>query len=76
MPISSVLNRKYFAIFTLAVLAVLVPSPWGLVTTLALLVHAAISTGDLISFLRLIGQVPKNSLVHNHGWKTYWTPLP
>lgn len=60
----------------LGVVAVLVPSEWGSVTLLAILVHTAVCTGDLASFVRLIGQVPKNSRVHNDGWKTYWKSLP
>lgn len=59
----------------LAVLAVIVPSEWNMVAILAILVHTAVCTGDFITFIRLIKQVPENSLVHNDGWKTYWKSL-
>ncbi|MFQ5492178.1 MAG: DUF3267 domain-containing protein [Phycisphaerae bacterium] len=60
----------------LAAGAALVPSGWGLVIILAMLVHMAVCTGDLIAFVLVITQVPMNARVHNDGWKTYWTPLP
>jgi hypothetical protein len=47
-----------------------------LLTILAILVHTAVCTGDFATFVRLIKQVPVNSLVHNDGWKTYWNSPP
>ncbi len=60
----------------LAAVAVFVPSEWRLLAILAFLVHTAVCTGDFATFVRLIKQVPENSLVHNDGWKTYWKSPP
>lgn len=59
----------------LAVVAVLVPREWGLLVALCILVHAAVCIGDLATFVRLVRQAPKNSVVRNDGWKTYWMTL-
>lgn len=60
----------------LAIAAVLVPPEWRLLAILATLLHASVCTGDLLGFVLFVRQVPKNSLVQNDGWKTYWKSLP
>ncbi len=45
----------------------------GLVLVFSLL-HAAMCGVDFIAFWRLVSQVPRNALVHNNGWQTYWSP--
>jgi hypothetical protein len=37
------------------------------------LLHTALCGGDAIVFWRLLSQVPRNALVHNYGWQTYWS---
>ena len=51
----------------LAAVAVFVPYEWRLLAILAMLVHTAICTGDFATFLRLIKQVPENSMVYNNS---------
>ena len=48
---------------------------WGLVLIFSLL-HAAMCGGDFIVFWRLVSQVPRNALVHNNGWQTFWSAQP
>ncbi len=62
--------------FILVVVAVFASLEWSFIAILALLVHTAVCTGDFATFLRLLKQVPKNSTVHNDGWKTYWKLVP
>ena len=60
----------------LAVAAVFVPFEWCLLAILAILVHTAVCVGDFATIMRLIKQVPRNALVQNDGWKTFWkSPL-
>jgi len=71
------LSAPFIALSSLlAAVAVFAPSEWRLVGTLALLVHTAVCAGDFATFVRLIGQAPKDSLVHNDGWTTYWKSVP
>lgn len=50
-------------------------SAWGLGLVFSLL-HAAMSAGDFIVLWSLVSQVPRNALVHNNGWQTYWSTQP
>ncbi len=71
------LSAPFIALSSLlAVMAVFAPSGWRLVGILALLVHTAVCTGDFATFVRLIRQTPKDALVHNDGWTTYWKSAP
>ena len=62
--------------FFLVAVAGVAPSVWRLIALLVLLVHTAVCTGDFLTFVRLIKQVPTHALVHNDGWKTYWKAPP
>ena len=64
-----------------ALLAVLLED--GARWTLAYLaaMHATLGVGDLLTFGRILRQVPTGGWVHNSGWETFWTdasgwPLP
>jgi len=60
------------SIFPLLGLPWLQGTAWGLVLAFSLL-HASICGGDMIVFFWLVSQVPRKALVHNNGWKTYWS---
>ena len=60
----------------LAMAGFLASTEWRRILTLVLLVHTAICTGDFITFVRLVMQVPSDALVHNSGWRTYWKSMP
>jgi hypothetical protein len=49
------------------------PNGWRPILAQMLLVHTAICSGDCLTIVRIVGQVPPGSLVHNSGWKTYWS---
>lgn len=75
--ILTVLSAPFIVVSSVfAIAAVFVPSEWRLVVIFYFLVHSAVCTGDFATYVLLIKQVPKNSLVHNDGWKTYWKSLP
>ena len=75
--ILTVLCAPFIAVSSvLAVAAVFVPFEWCLLAILAILVHTAVCVGDFATIMRLIKQVPRNALVQNDGWKTFWkSPL-
>ncbi len=56
-----------------ALLAVLLED--GARWTLAYLaaMHATLGVGDLLTFGRILRQVPAGGWVHNSGWDTFWT---
>ena len=57
----------------LAVVASVAPPVWRPIALLLLSVHTAVCSGDFLTFVRVIKQVPKNAFVHNDGWATYWS---
>ena len=40
------------------------------------LTQAGLCVGDMITFVRIWNHAPRNSLIHNHGWTTYWKMRP
>jgi hypothetical protein len=77
MPRNRVLGMSVAPFLTLSVLPLLcLPwlhgTAWGLIISISLL-HAAICGGDVIALLCLVSQVPRQALVHNNGWQTYWS---
>lgn len=54
----------------------LLSGPWLLLVSFLSILHAAFCTGDAVAFLRLLSQAPANALIHNQGWKTYWSIPP
>lgn len=56
-----------------AIAAVLISGPWRWGLAYLVLVHAALCVGDLLTFVRVVRQVPADGWVHNRGWVTYWS---
>jgi len=65
-----------FSILPLLCLPWLHGAAWSLVLVFSLL-HTGACGGDAIVFFQLLSQVPRQALVHNNGWQTYYGgPLP
>ncbi|MEM1026959.1 MAG: DUF3267 domain-containing protein [Planctomycetota bacterium] len=63
-----------FAVFTLGIFAglLLVESDHRSVLALMFTIHTATCVGDLLTFIRITRQVPRNAQLQNHGWQTWW----
>jgi len=77
MPRNRVLGMVVAPLLALSILPLLcLPCLHGVAWQLVLafcLLHAGMCGGDLIVFWQMLSQVPREALVHNNGWQTYWS---
>ena len=54
------------------VAVLLAPDEWRAAAGFVLLVHTSLCAGDAVVVGRLLTRVPRDALIHNDGWTTYW----
>ena len=76
-PRNHLLLMSCMPLFTLSLLPLLIllflpTSPWNHLFRFLALLHIAMCTGDLQTFIRVIRQIPAHAVLQNKGWQTYW----